>query len=185
MRELSRIGEQVNGILRPRRFVTGRVRAVKRNVFTGEITVYEADNIVTNDGDLYYAQMGAGETPTNDFGAASSEIVVLDGAGAAPGKASNWSNIGAAIGTGNPQAFDTNYPKTNDGDADNPSAATDTVTYLVSYATGEANGTIVRVAIHLTGASGTDPILMYAALAVTKTSADTLKVFVNHNMAGI
>lgn len=143
-------------------------------------------NIVTDDGDTYYAKVGAQESPTPDFGAASSEIAVLDNSGAGPGKSSNFSNIGSPVGSGNPQAFDGSYPQSNDGDGDNPNAAIDTVTYLVSYATGEANGTIDRAAIHLTGASGTDALLMYGAFSqFTKTSNDTLKVFINHNMLGV
>lgn len=143
-------------------------------------------NIVTNDGDEYYAEVGGQETPTNDFGGANGRIVVLDNSGDAPGKASNFSNIGAAVGTGNPKAFDGTYPQSDDGDGDNPSAAVDTVTYLTSYTTAEANGTIDRAAIHLNGATGTDPILMYGAFTqFTKTSNDTLKVFINHNMLGV
>jgi hypothetical protein len=34
---------------------------------TGEKTWYYAKNIVTNDGDLFYAQQAVGETPTSDF----------------------------------------------------------------------------------------------------------------------
>lgn len=168
--------------------VKGRVTLVLRDAKTGKIKRVETtENIVTNDGDLYYAQMGAGETPTNDFGAATSQINALDNTGAAPAKASNFSNIGSSVGSSNPAAFTSGYPKTNDGDADNTGAGTDVVSYAVNFGTAAANGTISRVAIHLTGATGTDPLLMYATLgaSVTKTSSDTLKIFVNHTMNGV
>ena len=145
-------------------------------------------NIVTNDGDEYYAEAAnPNDTPTNNFGSATGRVVNLDATGAAPGKASNFSNIGAAVGSGNPKAFDGTYPKSDDGDADNTGALVDAVTYRTSYTTGESNGLITRIAIHLNAAAGTDPILMYAAYGApfTKTSSDTLKSFVNHEMLGV
>ena len=41
---------------------------VKENQETGEKTWLYTHNIVTNDGDLYYAQKAVGDTPTSDFG---------------------------------------------------------------------------------------------------------------------
>ena len=166
--------------------VTGKIVAVLR--CEGEEIIIPGLNIVTNDGDTYYAQAGnPNDTPTNDFGGANGRIVVLDNTGAAPAKTSNFSNIGAAVGTGNPKAFDTGYPKSNDNDTDNTGAAVDAITYRTSYTTSEANGTIDRLAIHLNGATGTDPILSYGAFAAqfTKASTDTLKVFNNHTMNGV
>ena len=55
------IGTQINPDL--------NICIVKQNTLTGEKTWYYAKNIVTNDGDLYYAQSACGETPTSDFSA--------------------------------------------------------------------------------------------------------------------
>jgi hypothetical protein len=145
--------------------------------------------IMDPQGDRYYAQVAiaAVTTPTNDFGGANGRMVMLDATGTAPAESQNFSNIGSPVGTGNPKAFDGTYPQDNDSDPDNTGAGTEVLTYRTSYTTAEANGTITRVAIHLNGATGTDPILMYAAItggAFTKTSSDTLKAYVNHDFTG-
>ena len=54
------IGNQINPDL--------NVCIVKENQDTGEKTWFYTHNIVTNDGDLYYAQKSVGGTPTSDFG---------------------------------------------------------------------------------------------------------------------
>lgn len=141
-----------------------------------------ASNIVTNAGDIYYAQKAAGETPTNAFG-----VHELASAGT-PGKAADRSTF-TMIGS-TEKAHTSTYPKTNDGDADNTGAGTDIVTYLATYAKGDFTATGSNDVSHgiitnvTPGAS--EPILTGFAFAASfeKTSDDTLKVFVNHEMSG-
>ena len=159
------------------------VFAVVENVHTGEKSVHKAENIVTDAGDVYYAQRGASESVTNAFG-----IMEMGSAGAAPGKTSNRSNMTTKIASSQ-KAHDGTYPQTNDGDADNPgTTGTDIITYRVSYTTGESNdGAIDRMIITNATPGASEPVLMYAtfAAAFAKTSDDTLKVFVNHTMNGV
>ena len=84
--------------------------------------------------------------------------------------------------------MDATYPLVNDGDADNTGAGTDIITYRVSYTTAEANQTDTTDVILTNPSPGaSEPVIMHAEFAAsfTKTSADTLKVFVNHRMNGV
>jgi len=161
--------------------VIGNIVCVLENRDTGRKRIFKSNNIVTDAGDLYYAQLGASEAPTNAFG-----IMELGSAGTAPLKSSDRSAVTTKIASSQ-KAFDATYPKTNDGDADNTGAGVDVVSYLVSYASGEANDAAIdRVIITNVTPGATEPLLMYATLtAFAKTSSDTLKMFVNHTMLGV
>ena len=65
---------------------------VKTNQDTGEKTWYHAKNIVTNDGDLYYAQKAVAETPTSDFGGSIGRMELRTGS-ATPAKAHTYSDV--------------------------------------------------------------------------------------------
>ena len=140
-------------------------------------------NIITDDGDLYYAQKSAGETPTNDFAAG---IIELASAGA-PGKSADRSAFTPIANT--QKTLDATYPKTNDGDADNTAAGTDIVTYLTSYTKADFNSTgITHGFITLATPAANEVILAGFSLPdapFQKTANDTLKVFVNHQMNGV
>ena len=62
--------------------IKGLVVVVLTNVDTGEKRTYETKNIVTDAGDLYYAESGANEAQTN-FTTAASEYGTAGNAGAA------------------------------------------------------------------------------------------------------
>ena len=136
-------------------------------------------NIVTNSGDLHYAELGAGETPTNTYVG-----MRLGTSAAAVGKTDTDVTTFLA---GSGKNIDATYPMTNDSDGDNTGSGTDIISYRVSYGTSEGNGVdiaelaivdnIVTPTVALTHA-------LFAAL-FTKTSSDTLKVFVNHTMNGV
>lgn len=161
---------------------SGKVVAVLRNEETGKEQVFETKNLIVTTGEVYYAERGAAETPTNAFG-----IMELGSAGGTPAAADNRSNVTAFVSTSQ-KAFDATYPKTNDGDADNTGAGVGVVTYLVSYTTSEANhAAITDVIITNVTPGATEPVLMHAKFgaSINKTSSDTLKVFINHTPAGV
>lgn len=174
-----------------RQRIEAHVRVVRTNVVTGKVDVFETTNVITNDGDDYYAQLMAGETPTNTF----NRLVLADAVNA-PGvaKAATYDvlNNGTTDNTisGSTKAFDATYPKTNDDDTDNANAATNAVSYRVSYGTGEANAADITHAAIVTASptpgSGS-PILNVVAFAAgfTKTSQDTLKVIITHTQTGV
>lgn len=145
--------------------------------------VFATKNIITDSGDQYYAELGAGETPTN-FG---TPFMSLTTAQNAPSKTSDFSDLTTIVASGT-LAIDGGYPQTNDSDADNPgTVGIDIITWRRSWGTSQANGTIIGEGIHQSGASGTDPLLNHAAFgaSITKTSSDTLKTFVNHRANGV
>jgi hypothetical protein len=138
-----------------------------------------ASNIVTNAGDVHYAQRGAAESPTNAFG-----ICELASAGT-PGKSANRSAF-TMIGS-TAKAHASGYPKTADADSDNTGAGTDIVTFLASYAKADfSHSAISHGIITNTSPGASEPILTGYAFAASfsKTADDTLKVFVNHDFTG-
>jgi len=149
-----------------------------------------AHNIVTNEGDRYYAQKIAGEAPTNTFNRLY--LSTVDWNATHPSKTSTSDNIASMISR-TEKAPATGYPKTNDGDADNTGAGVDVVTWLFSYAKADFSdndidaGAIAATGVTSWGAgAGTDQILTGFDLATfAKTANDTLKVFVNHTMNGV
>ncbi len=137
-------------------------------------------NIVTNDGDLYYAQLSASEVSTNAFG-----ILELNSAGT-PGKTAVRSDFTAVADS--QKAHDGNYPQTDDGDADNTGAGVDVVSYLTSYTKADFNtASITHGIITNVGPAAGEVLLTGYAFAATfpKTADDTLKVFTNHEMLGV
>ena len=154
-------------------------------------SVFSCHNIVTDAGDIYYAELGAGETPTNAFDRLT--VAENDVANSAPAKGNDSGDINGTIPSGATSAIDGTYPQTDDSDTNNPGTTTpDTITWRASFATGDANGAtaLTDVVIHVNGAtfgSGTDPLLMHAEFSssFTKTSADTLKVYCNHLFTGV
>jgi len=136
-------------------------------------------NLVTNDGDTYYAQSGAAESPDNAY------VGVRLGTGTTPAdKADTDVETEASAGR---HTTDGTYPKTDDQDSDNSGAGVDIVTWRTSYTLAEGN--IVDIAEGAIVDSLTTPISALChwifAVAFTKTSNDTLKVFVNHTFNGV
>ena len=143
-----------------------------------------ARNIVTDAGDLYYAQLGASEATTNAFGVHIMATAFIPSG--VPGKTSDdddFTQIAASE-----KAIAATYPKTNDGDGDNTGAGTDIVTSLVSYLKADFNDAAISHGIITNAAPGAaEPILTGYVFAAPfgKTADDTLKVFVNHEMLGV
>ena len=160
---------------------------VKEDTLTGKKTWFHTHNIVTNDGDLFYAQQSVGETPTSDFDGTSGRMELRTGT-VTPAKANVYSDLTTPVTTSR-KAIDTNYPKTNDGDGDNTGAGTDIVTWRTSWTTSDFNATgIVGGCIHVGGASpasGTKLLTHYTITSFDKTASDTLKIFVNHTFTGV
>ena len=164
---------------------------------------FYGSNIVTNDGDIYYAKRACGETPSTDenFGAVASgagATCILQNPSSANSlaKADDYGEVTNPIVTSGAQKDCTSaYPKTNDGDSDNTGAGTDVVTYKFSWTTSQIDtssgnaitgGCIVDKAATL---SGNPKILtpwnFASPASFHKTSTDTLTLYVNHTMNGV
>lgn len=141
--------------------------------------IIPASNIVTDAGDLHYAQRAVAEAQTNAFG-----VHEMASAGT-PGKAANRSAF--TMIASSEKATAATYPLRNDADSDNTGAGVDIVTHLVSYLTTDFNHAAITHGIVTNATPGaSEPILTgYAfAAAFEKSASDTLKVFVNHEMSG-
>ena len=148
-------------------------------------------NLVTNDGEIYYAKQGAGETQASneDFGGKGSGTGYFEMGTTAYTEAetdtfTNFDVGGSSKISGSRQTFTSGYPKTNDtGDTDNTGDATDAVSYAVNYSASAWNDTTVEQGcIHDNSSpvSGTKLLSVFSFTSCAKTSSDTLKVFVNH-----
>ena len=162
----------------------GKVLAVKRSPIYGLELVIPGMNIVTNDGDVYYAQSAAAETPTDDFDHATTAGLRLGSAATAPVKTNT--DLTTFL-SGSDHVIDATYEQTNDGDADNTGAGTDIVTWRYSYLTSEGNVSGIQegaIADDKTTPTAVLTHFLFAA-SFSKTSSDTLKVFVNHEFLGV
>lgn len=145
-------------------------------------------NLITDDGDLYYAQQAAGESPTNDFASANGRQELGNGVQGTPNKTNTYSALITPV-TASRKVIDGTYPKTNDGDSDNTGSGTDIVTWLTSWTKADFNAVgLTGGVLHNAAASpaGGSVLLTYWTItAFDKTADDTLKVFINHEFRGV
>ena len=143
-------------------------------------------NLVTNDGEIFYAKQGAGETPaTNEnFASGRFEIGTTAYTEAETDTFNEFDVSGTSKISGSRQTFTSGYPKTNDtGDTDNTGDAADAVSYAVNYTAASWNDTDVEQGVIHDNATPTTSTKLLCAFSFTsfaKTSSDTLKIFVNH-----
>lgn len=144
-------------------------------------------NIVTDDGDKYYALKGAGETPaTNEnFIQARCELRNMSDT---PAKGDTYTSVAGPI-TASRKTITGTYPKTNDtGDADNTGDAVDAVSYAYSWTTSDFNDAAIQGGCLHDNASPVGATKLLTHFSITsfgKTASDTLKLFVNHTMNGV
>ena len=157
---------------------------VLTNHKTGEVEKIWGRNIVTNEGDLWYAQSACGETPTNAF-TSLYLATACDEATSDPTKTSDYDNF--TLHAGSEKEATATYPKTNDSDGDNTGAGTDIATWLFEYTTGDGPFTAVTHSfISIASAATTDPILngYKWASAWAKDASTSAKIFANHEFLG-
>lgn len=163
--------------------ITGTVLALLRNEALGFELAIPGVNIVTNDGDTYYAQMVASEAPDDDFDGTNSGLR-LGSDNTSPTKSDT--DVTTFL-SGSAHALDGGYEKTDDDDSDNTGAGVDVVTWRYSYTISEGNvSSIIEGAIVDDRTTPTAALTHFLfAASFDKTSSDTLKVFVNHTMNGV
>jgi hypothetical protein len=161
----------------------------------------ETHNIVTNDGDLYYAERAALLTTGTPISPVPTDFTDANGVPdmimelyadctTAPAKGNDRSSMaGGAVVTSSAQALESGYPKVNDtGDSDNTGDGVDIVTYTVIYTTGTLDDTGIDD-VYLTNPSpgASENLLCHAdgLGTLTITTADSLKVIINHQLNGV
>ena len=143
-------------------------------------------NLVTNDGEIFYAKQGAGETPSanEDFSTGFFDMSTTAYTESETDTYNQYDVSGTGSISGSIQAFTSGYPKTNDiGDSDNTGDATDAVSYATNYTAASWNDTDIEQGVIHDNASPTTSSKLLCVFSFTpfaKTSSDTLKVFVNH-----
>lgn len=147
----------------------------------GTTDVAAGPNIVTDAGDLWYAQSAMAETPTNTF------TTCLLGTGVVtPVKANDYGDL--TVISGSPKAASASYPLRNDSDTDNTGSGTDIITWKFQWAASDFNQAsgISEGAITVSGASATDPLLAHFAFSPTfaKDDSTQLTLYVNHTFNG-
>lgn len=152
-------------------------------------------NIVLNDGDIYYAKKGAGETPsTNENFIQSRAQWANPTSQNTPAKTDTWDQFDNPNGAGIAASIKTissTYPKTNDtGDADNTGDAIDAVSYKHEWTTADFNDggtTIKNGALHdnASPVNGSKLLTHFSITAFNKTASDTLKLYTNHTFNGV
>jgi hypothetical protein len=162
--------------------VRGRILAIRRNIYTGELLKIHGINIVTDAGDKFYAQKAMGETPTIAFNTLGG--LRLGTNATTPTKA--HTDVGTFL-AGSGHTIKATYPKTADADTDNTGAGVDIASWTYEYLTTEGNGADIAegaVVNSITSPTAALTHFLFAAL-FTKTAADTLKVIVNHQFNGV
>lgn len=174
-----------------------QVVMVLKDAATGKVILKRElePNIVTDWGDQYYAERGAAQTPSITFSEGMMVVAQSFTKGPATfGKTARFSFFTKmnATYTGR-QLFDSGYPKTADTDTDNTGRTIDAVTYKRTYSTSQANYTIRAIGVcrlNATTAAASDSSkllsmkTMTAAQIFTKTSSQTLVMYINHTFLG-
>lgn len=203
IQSVRRLGRYTNHVLKTKHGLVvdgGLLVPAHRNIF-GVLTSHDergrvaarrlipASNIVTDEGDQFYAELlergfagAATPAPTRTF----NRLALISARTAVWAKTGAASQYGNGTIVGAAKAFDATYPLQNDTDTDNADRAVDVLSYRVSFTTAEVNGTIVGGMIHDSSLTvATSPLLSgFDITSFTKTSSDTLKFFVNHNVTG-
>lgn len=177
-----------------RRPMRTNVLLVLQDAATGKtIRTVHAKNVVTNDGAEYYAERGAGETPTYSFGNGKLALASSYLAAETPSATLGLLTFSTVSGI---QSFTAGYPTTSDADSDNTGSGARVVSYHRLYTTTQGNFTIKALAVVRNdytlstdvASNSLRKILNYltlsAAQQITKTSSQVLKVFVNHSFSG-
>lgn len=157
---------------------------VLTNEVTGRKRRIWGRNLVTDAGDVWYAQLACAQAPTNDFDSLYLATACSE-AGGDPTKTSNYSHF--TVHAGSEKHKTASYPMSPDSDTDNTGDGTDIVSWAFAYTT--ANGPFVAIThsfIAKTGAGTTNPILNGYKWAATwdKDASTSCKVFANHEMLG-
>lgn len=172
--------EKLKALFAERMLIEPDAFVVLTNEDTGAVRIIPGWNIVTNAGDVWYAQKSADETPTNDF----DSLYLATTGPASPAKTDDYDDFGGITGE---KHVDTGYPKTNDDDTDNTGAGVDIVSWRFQYSTADGPFTNIEWSfISITSAGAGQAILnSYRwAAAWSKDSSTSAKVFANHEMLG-
>jgi len=145
----------------------------------GTIDTYQGSNLITNEGDKYYAQKIAGVATDFDTPGFRLGIDNTD-----PTK--NDTDVITLL-PGSEILISTQYPEVNNTDAHNPDGGENVVTWVINYPEGQLNSDqIIEGAIVDDKDNPTKAINRFLfAGTVTVTDTDSLTVYINHELVGV
>jgi hypothetical protein len=153
---------------------------------------FTGNNVVTDAGEIAYAQKAAAEAPTNDFWAATGRFTVRDNATPlTPGEGDTYTAFSNPVtGSTTNGARTAGYPKTNDTlDTDNTGDSAQAISWAKLWATTDFTATNVSGLVYTAISSPTTgtPLLFHSVFSPVfgKAATDTLKVFVNHTFEAV
>jgi hypothetical protein len=148
---------------------------------TGEKIALAGHNLISDDGELHYAQLINQDVPTNAFG-------VTELATATPGTPAATDNRSHyTIQSGSEKAHTATYPKINDTDTDNTGKGTDVYTFKNEWTAGDGNWTGLVGGIITNATPGASEVILtgFAFSSTNKDSATALTLWVNHAPTGV
>jgi len=182
----------------PRNNVQAIITRPEGNYFVKEW--YFGHNIVTIDGNTYYAKKAAGATPATNENFLTGRFQLSNPTTQNPPlNTHTWDNFDSAVagnnaaGTGaaiatSIKTYFTGYPlQGTDADADNTGDGATVTAYSAQWTTTDFNATgIKNGAIHdnASPVNATKLLTHFAITSFDKTASDTLKMFVNHTFLG-
>ena len=164
--------------------VTGQVTAVILRADGSVRQKLEGNNLVTTMGLRHYAERF--EESFNGTAVTSTFTTFVVGTGStAADIGDDMADMTQFTGTTGEQVLASGYPKIDDDDTDNSGRGAFVLTWHASYGTGTTLSAIRQVGISVASPTGTNPLLMHHVFgaAFTKTTDETLKIFVNHTLA--
>lgn len=177
---------KTNNIIAVRERHLGDVSGFKKQYFY-------THNIVTVDGNAFYAKQGGGLTPAVTFLDANNRCELQNPASApTPANTDVYSNVSNPI-TASRKAITATYPLVSDPDADNTGAGGTILSWDYSWLTTDFNtasaNNIYGGCVHDAGGSPVSgsKLLTHWAFATSfeKLATDKLKIFVNHQFLGV
>lgn len=147
---------------------------------------YVGKNIVTNDGDTFYAQSATTKAVAIDFTDTTAGIHLGSGT-TGGGDKDDTDVVTACTGTAARKALQAGYPIAGDTEANNTGATTDAITWYYYWTATEGGVSKVNEGAIVNSLTGATKALCHFDFGTTfdKTTSDTLQVFVNHTFNGV
>lgn len=174
----------------------GNVQLIRADADGNILDVSVGHNLVTNDGELFYAYRSVASVVPTDLFTDGASPSVFDGvfewfkSCATPPVATGTraTILGASGSSVLAKAMESGFPKINDDTTENDGKGARTVTYKGTMTTGEANSHngIADLVITNPSPGASEKLLIWtdSFTAFNKTSSDSARVYVNHRLRG-
>jgi hypothetical protein len=148
---------------------------------TGEKLAVAGHNLITDDGELHYAERIAGSPSTDVFTTGELASAVP----ATPATTDNRSHY--TMIAGSEKAVSATYPKINDTDTDNTGKGADVFTFKYEWTAGDGNWADIDGGIITNASPGAseDILTGFTITNFAKDSSTALNLWVNHAPTGV